>query len=160
MTVLWICALFEILYYSTTLVPSTSLSPTVSTIICPRTSDPHIRVTPMFTIGIVAVVLGSYIRLDCFRTLGQLFTFDLTIHPLLNLSLWRSPMPRMCVRNSRLRIPRRGPLCSQPPCKLVACALLGQYHPNPAPSQTQSYRRQFSGGVPAGVPWPSTPYTT
>ncbi|KIK56336.1 hypothetical protein GYMLUDRAFT_174366 [Collybiopsis luxurians FD-317 M1] len=81
MTILWICALFEILFYSSTLVPSTSLSPIASAVICPQTSDPRIRVTPMFMIGIVAVVLGSYIRLDCFRTLGQLFTFDLTIHP-------------------------------------------------------------------------------
>lgn len=29
----------------------------------------------------MAVVLGTYIRLDCFRTLGQLFTFDLTVLP-------------------------------------------------------------------------------
>jgi protein-S-isoprenylcysteine O-methyltransferase Ste14 len=26
-------------------------------------------------------MLGAYIRLDCFRTLGELFTFDLTVHP-------------------------------------------------------------------------------
>jgi Putative protein-S-isoprenylcysteine methyltransferase len=35
----------------------------------------------MFLIGVVAVILGTYIRVDCFRTLGPLFTFDLTVHP-------------------------------------------------------------------------------
>jgi len=31
--------------------------------------------------GVLAVVLGSYIRLDCFKALGELFTFDLTVQP-------------------------------------------------------------------------------
>jgi protein-S-isoprenylcysteine O-methyltransferase Ste14 len=34
----------------------------------------------MFLIGCIALFLGAYIRLDCFRALGHLFTFDLTIH--------------------------------------------------------------------------------
>lgn len=81
MTILWICAFFEIFYYTSTLVSLASVSPIASTVLCPHTDDPHLRVTPMFTIGFLAVLLGSYIRLDCFKTLGQLFTFDLTIHP-------------------------------------------------------------------------------
>ncbi|KAE9406831.1 hypothetical protein BT96DRAFT_954682 [Gymnopus androsaceus JB14] len=81
MTVLWICAFFEIVYYISTVVPLTSVSPIASTIVCPHTSDPFLRASPMFIIGIIAVCLGSYIRLDCFKTLGQLFTFDLTVHP-------------------------------------------------------------------------------
>ncbi|KAJ3886170.1 hypothetical protein GG344DRAFT_81979 [Lentinula edodes] len=81
MTILWICAFFEVLYYASTWVSLSSVSPIASTIICPSTSEPHIRMSPMFTIGIVAVVLGSYIRLDCFKTLGRLFTFDLTVQP-------------------------------------------------------------------------------
>jgi len=49
--------------------------------VCPLPSSNPIHVTPSFIIGVVAVVLGSYIRLDCFKALGQMFTFDLTIHP-------------------------------------------------------------------------------
>ncbi|KAJ3717974.1 hypothetical protein EV361DRAFT_932085 [Lentinula raphanica] len=81
MTILWICAVFEVLYYISTVVPLSSISPLASTAVCPHTSEPHIRMSPMFTIGIIAVVLGSYIRLDCFKTLGRLFTFDLTVQP-------------------------------------------------------------------------------
>ncbi|KAE9393095.1 hypothetical protein BT96DRAFT_829778 [Gymnopus androsaceus JB14] len=88
MIVIWICASFEVLYYLNTLITFSSLSsvspfatPALKTLVCPHTSTPHIRVSPIFLIGIVAVVLGSYIRLNCFKTLGKLFTFDLTIHP-------------------------------------------------------------------------------
>lgn len=35
----------------------------------------------MFLFGIVLVALATFIRVHCFRELGQLFTFDLTIHP-------------------------------------------------------------------------------
>ncbi|KAF5367743.1 hypothetical protein D9758_009885 [Tetrapyrgos nigripes] len=80
MTVAWICALFESLYFLSDHFSLSYLSPT-STLICPKSSNPNIHTSPTFVIGAVAVVLGSYIRLDCFRTLGELFTFDLTIHP-------------------------------------------------------------------------------
>ncbi|KIK57816.1 hypothetical protein GYMLUDRAFT_75426 [Collybiopsis luxurians FD-317 M1] len=91
MIILWICTFFEVLYYLNSLYPSATLSnlPSVSpfgastlkTLVCPATASPHIGISPFFLIGVAAVVLGSYIRLDCFKTLGELFTFDLTIHP-------------------------------------------------------------------------------
>lgn len=37
--------------------------------------------TPLFIVGSIGLVLGTWIRLDCFRRLGKLFTFDLTIQP-------------------------------------------------------------------------------
>lgn len=37
--------------------------------------------TPLFIIGVLAVVLGAYIIIDCFHALGPLFTFDLIVHP-------------------------------------------------------------------------------
>lgn len=40
-----------------------------------------IRATPVFILGVVISIIGSYIRLDCFQALGQMFTFDLTVHP-------------------------------------------------------------------------------
>lgn len=58
--------------------------PQLTDLICPASpvaGSSALHLTPSFVIGVVAVVLGAYIRLDCFKTLGQLFTFDLTIHP-------------------------------------------------------------------------------
>jgi protein-S-isoprenylcysteine O-methyltransferase Ste14 len=78
--ILWACAAFEILFYVGTIIPTALPAPFASSPLC-FTSQPNIRFTPFFAIGVVAVVLGTYIRLDCFHTLGQLFTFDLTIHP-------------------------------------------------------------------------------
>ncbi|KXN85401.1 hypothetical protein AN958_11373 [Leucoagaricus sp. SymC.cos] len=88
--IFWFAATFEVLYFLHPFLPLPSPPPNPSltnTLICPLnpshpTSDPNpIHVTPSFLIGVVAVVLGAYIRLDCFKALGQMFTFDLTIHP-------------------------------------------------------------------------------
>ena len=76
----WGWAIFEVLYYLRVVLPITSPTPFVTSIIC-LPPQPNIRLTPSFVIGVIAVILGTYIRLDCFKTLGQLFTFDLTIHP-------------------------------------------------------------------------------
>lgn len=73
------CALFEILSYLITLAPSSFSLPPL-----PLLPDPQqnpITLTPLAFIGVVCVLLGTYIRLDCFKALGALFTFDLTIHP-------------------------------------------------------------------------------
>ncbi|EEB89089.1 hypothetical protein MPER_12858 [Moniliophthora perniciosa FA553] len=74
--VLWVCACFETLSYLSALQARSSMS----LFTCPMTADPSIRTTPMFLIGSLALFLGAYIRLDCFRALGHLFTFDLTVH--------------------------------------------------------------------------------
>ncbi|KAJ8514230.1 hypothetical protein ONZ45_g8208 [Pleurotus djamor] len=94
--IIWICTFFEVLYYVGTFVPA-PLPPTQSTsplsslsalpsLICPSSSSPSspsspLTLTPLFLIGVSACVLGTYIRLDCFKTLGHLFTFDLTLLP-------------------------------------------------------------------------------
>jgi len=77
------CAVFEVLFYLRTLLPSLPSSPIdPSSLICPaRNVQPDLDLTPSFLMGVLAVVLGTYIRLDCFKALGQLFTFDLTVHP-------------------------------------------------------------------------------
>ncbi|THU94586.1 hypothetical protein K435DRAFT_819962 [Dendrothele bispora CBS 962.96] len=81
MTIIWICAVFETLYFLSDFLSLSSLSPVAATAICPKTSNPHVHTSPIFLIGVVAVVLGTYIRLDCFKALGELFTFDLTVQP-------------------------------------------------------------------------------
>ncbi|KAK7458114.1 hypothetical protein VKT23_010022 [Stygiomarasmius scandens] len=80
MAITWICALFETLYFLSDYFSVSSMSPIASTLVCPS-SNANIRVTPIFVMGVLAVVLGSYIRLDCFKALGELFTFDLTVQP-------------------------------------------------------------------------------
>lgn len=64
-------------YFGATLSPS--LSAHVNTAICPATRS-HI-VTPLFLTGVLLTIVGMLIRLQCFRELGQLFTFDLSILP-------------------------------------------------------------------------------
>ncbi|KAF8873479.1 hypothetical protein BD779DRAFT_1451852 [Infundibulicybe gibba] len=77
----WTCAAFEVIFYLLTLLPASAHTTTLTHLACLPNSQPTIHTTPMFIIGVLAVALGTYIRLDCFRALGQLFTFDLTIHP-------------------------------------------------------------------------------
>ncbi|KAF8874995.1 hypothetical protein BD779DRAFT_1613496 [Infundibulicybe gibba] len=74
----WICAIFEVISYVLTVLspPSTLPHP----LVC-LAATPNIRTSPFFVIGVLAVALGTYIRLDCFRALGPLFTFDLTVLP-------------------------------------------------------------------------------
>ncbi|KAJ7599651.1 hypothetical protein C8J56DRAFT_846398 [Mycena floridula] len=68
-----LCAVFETLTYFEML-----LSPSSTSFICP---SGRIRITPLFIVGVLAVLFGSWIRIHCFKTLGKLFTFDLTVHP-------------------------------------------------------------------------------
>lgn len=42
---------------------------------------PEVRTTPIFFLGCMLVLFGAWLRMTCFRTLGNLFTFDLTIMP-------------------------------------------------------------------------------
>ncbi|KAJ3558214.1 hypothetical protein NM688_g1054 [Phlebia brevispora] len=42
---------------------------------------PNLHATPLAVLGAALVVCGSVLRLTCFRKLGTLFTFDLTILP-------------------------------------------------------------------------------
>ncbi|KAF8890254.1 hypothetical protein CPB84DRAFT_1400730 [Gymnopilus junonius] len=80
----YLCALFEILYYLRAVIPISSPAPALTDLICPASPAPGssaLLLSPSFVVGVVAVVLGAYIRLDCFKALGQLFTFDLTVHP-------------------------------------------------------------------------------
>lgn len=80
--VLWVCALFEAVSYIIELF-SFDIPSALDLKYFPirLALESNIRVTPLFIIGVVAVVFGSCVRLECFRTLGNLFTFDLTVHP-------------------------------------------------------------------------------
>ncbi|KAJ7459311.1 hypothetical protein FB451DRAFT_1046280 [Mycena latifolia] len=72
-----LCTVLEVLAYLLSLpaFASLALSPLLPL------AAPALRTTPLFVLGVVAVVLGASLRLVCFRALGAFFTFDLTIHP-------------------------------------------------------------------------------
>lgn len=86
-----ICAISEVLL---TAVENTSIASAfyIQSAICPwiptnaiitqdPRSSPFLRTTPLVMLGVLFVVSGTLLRLHCFRTLGKLFTFDLTIMP-------------------------------------------------------------------------------
>ncbi|KAH7885644.1 hypothetical protein F5I97DRAFT_1810689 [Phlebopus sp. FC_14] len=80
---LWMSAAFEAVsvfnhYIGSSLSPAFSAH--VDATFCPG-SRPQGVLTPTFLLGVMLVALGTFIRVRCFRELGQLFTFDLTIHP-------------------------------------------------------------------------------
>ncbi|KAF9495908.1 hypothetical protein BDN71DRAFT_806382 [Pleurotus eryngii] len=77
--IIWLCTTFEVLFYLGTLLPVSSPTSFINSLVCP--SQCNLKVTPLFVIGVMASVLGTYVRLDCFKALGELFTFDLTVLP-------------------------------------------------------------------------------
>ncbi|KAF9222784.1 hypothetical protein BS17DRAFT_707167 [Gyrodon lividus] len=82
-SLLWLSAAFEAvsaLHYYSGASLSPALSAHVDAAICPSSRSQNL-LTPMFVMGIILSALGTFIRVRCFRELGKLFTFDLTIHP-------------------------------------------------------------------------------
>jgi protein-S-isoprenylcysteine O-methyltransferase Ste14 len=87
----YLVALFEVLFYLRSIFTASIVNPssTLSTLICPALSTTSIsevsplllRPTPTFLLGVLTVLLGTFIRRDCFKTLGPLFTFELTVQP-------------------------------------------------------------------------------
>ncbi|KAH9952221.1 hypothetical protein B0H21DRAFT_19291 [Amylocystis lapponica] len=45
----------------------------------PRTTASAVRISPTFLAGILLVLSGSLVRLYCYRTLGKLFTWELSV---------------------------------------------------------------------------------
>lgn len=66
--------------------PSSSLSKDTLSLLVSRGSSAddlrvasNIHVTPLFVVGSALVIVGSLMRLSCYRTLGRLFTYELSI---------------------------------------------------------------------------------
>ncbi|KIO06103.1 hypothetical protein M404DRAFT_999330 [Pisolithus tinctorius Marx 270] len=80
---LWWIAAFELVAALNHHV-GTSLSPSLSTYLdaalFPASRFQNL-ITPIFVAGTLLLAIGSCIRVRCFNELGQLFTFDLTMHP-------------------------------------------------------------------------------
>lgn len=57
----------------------------------PLRSSYNIRITPCWLVGCLAMILGALMRLACYRTLGPLFTFRLSVkkgHTLITTGLY------------------------------------------------------------------------
>lgn len=79
--IVWLCVALEICYYLNIVSPFKLIPPlSVNSMICPLSAPDALRATPLFIIGVLAVILGSYITVDCFHALGNFYTVDLTVH--------------------------------------------------------------------------------
>ncbi|OBZ78101.1 hypothetical protein A0H81_01733 [Grifola frondosa] len=63
--------------------PSLPVSPLLSRILCSSSSSSTylLRLHPILLCGSLSTLFGAILRRSCFRTLGSLFTFELTIVP-------------------------------------------------------------------------------
>ncbi|KAF5377895.1 hypothetical protein D9615_006828 [Tricholomella constricta] len=76
----WTTCLIEILVIIASQFPSNVVSKHIlTTLILNRTSPLRIRVTPLFILGNIIGICGTTLRVQSFRTLGCLFTFELCI---------------------------------------------------------------------------------
>jgi protein-S-isoprenylcysteine O-methyltransferase Ste14 len=77
----WAWTFFEVAVVAASLETSPTQSNVLSAFVacCPTLGAPKIRITPMFLVGWFFALFGSIIRLACYRTLGDLFTFELSI---------------------------------------------------------------------------------
>ncbi|KAF9004769.1 hypothetical protein BDQ17DRAFT_1240851 [Cyathus striatus] len=73
----WTCAVMELLYFFVHNHPT--LSPFTS-MVCPSPRG-DVRLTNLCISGAILVATATCIRLDCYKALGNLFTFDLTVDP-------------------------------------------------------------------------------
>ncbi|GBE84476.1 hypothetical protein BKA93DRAFT_322813 [Sparassis latifolia] len=79
---IWAETICDILATFAHVYPAYPLSPILSRLLCPFT--PPLALTkshPLLLLGTLSVLSGAVIRLACFRALGPLFTFELTITP-------------------------------------------------------------------------------
>jgi len=79
---IWLCAFAELAIILTH--PIAASLPSCISHFAPQVftaKATQVYTTPTTLLGVSFVIIGSILRLTCFRALGQLFTFDLTILP-------------------------------------------------------------------------------
>lgn len=77
----WVETLLDALAVAVSAFPNLPLAPRLARLLCPSASPALTVPSSLLIAGTLAVLCGSVIRLVCFRTLGPLFTFELTISP-------------------------------------------------------------------------------
>ncbi|KAF9458767.1 hypothetical protein BDZ94DRAFT_1269811 [Collybia nuda] len=76
----WLVGAIEVIVILASKIPSNPYSEYVLTVFIFNGASPHLlRITPLFLIGNVIGLFGTFLRLKCYRTLGRLFTFELCI---------------------------------------------------------------------------------
>ncbi|KAG6915473.1 hypothetical protein DXG01_011340, partial [Tephrocybe rancida] len=76
----WAVCCIEMLVIVASRFPSNVLANhIVSTLVLNKTSPHRIRVTPFFVLGHLIGISGTILRVQSFRTLGHLFTFELSL---------------------------------------------------------------------------------
>jgi len=78
-TFFWVWTFFEVVVIIGSVDPSSSRSNIISPVLVASDGASNIRITPLFLIGWFFAVSGGLIRLACYRELGNLFTFELSI---------------------------------------------------------------------------------
>ncbi|OCH94019.1 hypothetical protein OBBRIDRAFT_801519 [Obba rivulosa] len=79
--IIWISSFFEIVVIAACNVPSRPITEKISRVLTwdPTRPSKTIYITPIFTIGWTLVIIGSILRLQCYRTMGRLFTYQITL---------------------------------------------------------------------------------
>ncbi|KAK0475436.1 hypothetical protein IW261DRAFT_479093 [Armillaria novae-zelandiae] len=85
----WPCVLLRAIYWSAGIMemiviianhtPSLAVSQFITSTIVFNNRNHGIAITPLFLFGNFLTIVGTVIRLQCYRTLGRLFTFELSI---------------------------------------------------------------------------------
>lgn len=78
-TICWLAAIAEALVIVAQALPATCFSRIVLSYLVVSGSAEHVRISPLFLLGISLSVIGGYIRYRCYRELGSLFTFEMSI---------------------------------------------------------------------------------
>ena len=78
-TICWTAALTEVAVILATRNPKLPISQKIIAKLVFSGSADGIRPTPLFFLGIFMASVGGYIRYSCYRTLGKLFTFEMSI---------------------------------------------------------------------------------
>ena len=78
----WALTFFEVAIVAASLETSSTQSNVLSAFAayCPTLGASKIQITPIFLVGWFFAIFGGIIRLACYCTLGNLFTFELSIH--------------------------------------------------------------------------------
>ncbi|ESK92977.1 hypothetical protein Moror_8980 [Moniliophthora roreri MCA 2997] len=75
----WFAALAEWLVIFSTYTRSVGISQTLLSVLDSRGRVDHIHASPMFVMGTLLATFGGFIRYACYRELGRLFTFEMSI---------------------------------------------------------------------------------
>ncbi|KAJ7209482.1 hypothetical protein GGX14DRAFT_630272 [Mycena pura] len=75
----WVIALFEVVVIAASYFPDRPWTSRIISVLAKNGNVDRIYVSPMFIIGVSLTLAGAFLRYWCFRELGNLFTFEVSI---------------------------------------------------------------------------------